>query len=114
MIRIGAIETVQSAGYEALEAADADEAIRTLELRDDINLVFTDVQRPGTIDGIKLSHYIRDWWPPVSLIVASGNAIVEESNLPLGSRFFSNLYDDGLIVDAMARLRASDEQSTIV
>lgn len=114
MIRISAIELVQSAGYEALEAADADEAIRALESRDDIDLVFTDVQMPGTMDGIRLSHYIRDRWPPVKLIVASGNAIVEESNLPHGSRFFSKPYDDGSIVDAMARLLASDEQSTIV
>jgi two-component system, response regulator PdtaR len=114
MIRISAIELVKSAGYEALEAADADEAIRALESRDDIDLVFTDVQMPGTMDGIRLSHYIRDRWPPVKLIVASGNAIVEESNLPHGSRFFSKPYDDGSIVDAMARLLASDEQSTIV
>lgn len=99
---------------KALEAADADEAIRALESRDDIDLVFTDVQMPGTMDGIKLSHYIRDRWPPVKLIVASGNAIVEESNPPLGSRFFSKPYDDGLIVDALASLLASDEQSTIV
>lgn len=59
MIRMGAIDLVLSAGYEALEAGDADEAIRVLESRDGISLVFTDVQMPGTMDGIKLSHYIR-------------------------------------------------------
>ena len=54
--------------------------------RDDVDLVFTDVQMPGTMDGIKLSHYIRDRWPPVKLMVASGIAILEESSLPVGSQ----------------------------
>jgi Response regulator receiver domain len=68
IIRMGAVDPVPSAGYEALEACDADEAIRILESRDDVDLVFTDVQMPGTMDGIKLSHYIRDRWPPLELI----------------------------------------------
>ncbi len=108
IIRMGAVDLVLSAGYEAIEAADADEAIRILEQRDDIDLVFTDVQMPGTMDGIKLSHYIRDRWPPVKLIVASGAAILEQSNLPLGSRFFSKPYDDTTIIEAMACLLSSD------
>ncbi|MBA9034208.1 CheY-like chemotaxis protein [Rhizobium leguminosarum] len=101
---MSAVDLVLSAGYEALEACDADEAIRILESRNDIDLVFTDVQMPGTMDGIKLSHYIRDRWPPVRLIVASGAAILEESDLPTGSRAFSKPYDNHAITDAMAHL----------
>lgn len=52
IIRMGAVDLVHFAGYEALEARDADEAIRILESRSDIDLVFTDVQMPGTMDGI--------------------------------------------------------------
>lgn len=115
IIRMGAIDLVLSAGYEALEARDADEAIRILETRSDIDLVFTDVQMPGTMDGIKLSHYIRERWPPVKLIVASGNAILEESSLPGGSLFFSKPYCDNAIKDAMAQLLAMpDSQSSMV
>jgi CheY-like chemotaxis protein len=108
MIRMGAVDLVLSAGYEAIEASDADEAIRVLESRDDIDLVFTDVQMPGTMDGIKLSHYIRNRWPPIKLIVASGASILEESSLPMGSRFFSKPYDDLTIIEAMARLLSSE------
>lgn len=104
LIRMGAVDLVLHAGYEALEACDADEAIRILEVRNDIDLVFTDVQMPGTMDGIKLSHYIRDRWPPVKLIVASGATILEESLLPSGSQFFSKPYENHTITDAMARL----------
>jgi two-component system, response regulator PdtaR len=106
LIRMSAVDLVLDAGYEALEAGDADEAIRILESRDDIDLVFTDVQMPGTMDGIKLSHYIRDRWPPVRLIVASGAAILEESLLPTGSRYFPKPYDSSTISEAMARLLA--------
>ncbi|TAX33515.1 response regulator [Rhizobium leguminosarum] len=104
IIRMSAVDLVLSAGYEALEACDADEAIRILESRNDIDLVFTDVQMPGTMDGIKLSHYIQDRWPPIRLIVASGAAILEERDLPMGSRAFSKPYDNHAITDAMAHL----------
>jgi two-component system, response regulator PdtaR len=107
LIRLGAVDIVVSAGYEALEASDADEAIRILESRTDIDIVFTDVQMPGTMDGIKLSHYIRDRWPPVKLIVASGNAILEESSLPSGSRYFPKTYDENVIAKALSELLAS-------
>ncbi|MEP9380125.1 response regulator [Aquabacter sp. CN5-332] len=108
IIRMGAVDLVRSAGYVALEADSADEAIRMLESRADIDLVFTDVQMPGTMDGIKLSHHIRDRWPPVKLIVASGESVLEEIYLPQGSQFFSKPYRDHAVADAMARMLLSD------
>lgn len=108
IIRMGAVDLVLAMGYEALQASNADEAIAILESREDVDLVFTDVQMPGTMDGIKLSHYIRKRWPPVRLIVASGAAILQESSLPSGSRYFSKPYDDHSITDAMARLLSSE------
>ena len=104
IIRMGAVDLVHSAGYEAIEASNADEAIAILETRSDIQLVFTDVQMPGSMDGIKLAHHIRNRWPPVRLIVASGKAIMQESSLPEGSRFFAKPYHDGRIVEAIAKL----------
>ena len=101
IIRMGALQLVVDAGFEAIAASDADEAIRILEARSDIHLVFTDVGMPGTMDGIKLAHYIRHRWPPVKLIVASGKHILDESHLPVGARFFSKPYSDKTIVGAM-------------
>jgi two-component system, response regulator PdtaR len=104
LIRMGVVDLIVASGFEALEASSADEAIRILEARSDIRLVFTDVSMPGSMDGIKLSHYIRDRWPPVKLIVASGKTIVDESHLPAGARFFSKPYDGGAIVETMIRM----------
>jgi CheY-like chemotaxis protein len=101
IIRMGALRLVADAGFEALEAENGDEAIRILEARSDVHLVFTDVGMPGTMDGIKLAHYIRQRWPLVKLIVASGKAILDESHLPAGARFFPKPYSDSTIVGAM-------------
>jgi two-component system, response regulator PdtaR len=108
IIRMGALQFVIHAGFEALEAENADEAIRILEARSDIHLVFTDLGMPGTMDGIKLAHYIRQRWPLVKLIVASGKAILDESRLPAGARFFPKPYSDSTIVGAMMGMISDD------
>ena len=104
IILMSALDLVRTAGFESVGALSADEAIGILEARADIHLVFTDVEMPGTMDGVKLAHYIRDRWPPIHLIVASGRAILEESQLPHGSRFFSKPYDDNTIVQEITRM----------
>jgi len=104
LILMSALDLVTTAGFEGVGAASADEAIAILEARTDIRLVFTDVQMPGTMDGVKLAHYIRERWPPIHLIVASGRSILEESQLPPGSRFFSKPYDDNTIVEEITRM----------
>jgi DNA-binding NtrC family response regulator len=101
---MSALELVGTAGFEGIGVESADEAIAILEARTDIRLVFTDVEMPGTIDGLKLAHYIRERWPPIHLIVASGRSIVEESQLPARSRFFSKPYDANAIVEEMTRM----------
>jgi len=92
LIRVSAVEMVKQAGFEAIEASDADEAIGILESRNDIWAVFTDVQMPGSIDGLKLAQVVRRRWPPVALIVTSGRAHVQETDLPTGGRFLSKPY----------------------
>jgi len=104
LIRMLAVELLVHAGFEVLEAESADEAIQILERRSDIHLVFTDVHMPGTMDGVRLTHYIRDRWPPILLVVASGKAIIEESQLPAGSRFFPKPYDGGKIVETITHM----------
>ncbi len=101
IIRMGAVDLIHRAGYEVLEASTADEAIAIMETRSDIRLVFTDVEMPGSMDGVKLAHYIRNRWPPVRLIVASGKALIPERSLPQGSQFFAKPYQDGKLVEAI-------------
>jgi CheY-like chemotaxis protein len=64
LVRIGTRAAVEIAGFDVLEAGDTDEAIAILATRNDIHLVFTDVHMPGSMDGLKLAHFVRDRWPP--------------------------------------------------
>jgi CheY-like chemotaxis protein len=89
LVRSSAVKMIEDAGFEVIEAADADEAIRTLEGRRDIRVVFTDVQMRGSIDGLKLAHVVRNRWPPIKIIVTSGHELPPEHDLPEGGRFFA-------------------------
>ena len=93
LVRLCAVETIEAAGYDVIEAANADEAIRVLESRRDIRVVFTDIHMPGSMDGLKLAHAIRNRWPPIKLIVTSGRERVREEDMPDGARFFAKPYD---------------------
>ena len=104
LVRMGVSEVLIEAGFEALEASSADEAISILEARPDIRLVFTDTEMPGTMDGIELAHYIRNRWPPVKLIVVSGRREIASEELPPGARFFGKPYRETSIVEAMVGL----------
>lgn len=107
IVRLNALDLVRDAGFEGIGAANADEAIRILEARSDVRLVFTDVEMPGTMDGLKLAHYVRNRWPPVHLIVVSGKAIMDESGLPANTKFFPKPYNDNSIVEELTRLLGS-------
>lgn len=93
ILRLHAIDIVEEAGFTAIEAKNSDEAIAILEARSDITLLFTDVHMPGSIDGVKLAHAVRNRWPPVKIVVVSGHEQVNEDELPEGSRFFSKPFE---------------------
>jgi CheY-like chemotaxis protein len=101
LVRLFAVETVTNAGFEAIEAANADEAIWILERRNDIRAVFTDIQIPGSMDGLKLAHAVRNRWPPIKIIVTSGLLQITEQDLPEGGRFFAKPYDPIQIRDTL-------------
>jgi CheY-like chemotaxis protein len=99
--RIHAVNLVEEAGYEAIEARNADEAIRILEARKDIRIVFTDIDMPGSIDGLKLAYAIRKRWPPIELILTSGHFTLSDADLPERGRFFPKPYAGEELIGAL-------------
>ncbi|QQN74726.1 response regulator [Croceicoccus sp. YJ47] len=85
--RLGMIDLVEDAGYGAVEARDADEAVIILEQREDIRVVFTDVDMPGSMDGLRLAAAIRKRWPPIEIIVTSGGHKPALDVLPVRAEF---------------------------
>jgi CheY-like chemotaxis protein len=93
LVRMCAVKIIEDAGFEVVEAASADEAMRILECRSDIRVVFTDIHMPGSMDGLKLAHAVRNRWPPIKIIVTSGRDLITKQDLPEGGRFFAKPYD---------------------
>ena len=83
---------IEAAGFDVVEAVNADEAIEILEVRLDITVVFTDIQMPGAMDGLKLAGAIRRRWPPIKIVATSGIVDVRKVDLPEGGRFLSKPY----------------------
>jgi CheY-like chemotaxis protein len=104
LVRFSAVRAIEDVGFEVIEAANADEAIRILENRSDIRVVFTDIHMPGSIDGLKLAHAVRNRWPPIKIIVTSGHDLVSEKDLPEGGRFFAKPYDSKQITNTIREL----------
>ena len=92
LLRMDAVDMIAAAGFEAVEAANADEAIDILEARPDIAVVFTDIQMPGSMDGLKLARAVRGRWPPIKIVATSGLVNVRETDLPEGGRFLPKPY----------------------
>ena len=88
MLRMRAVDIVQDAGFESVEAINADEAIAILESRDDISCLFTDIQMPGSMDGLKLAHLTHARWPHIKIVLVSGQIAVTEADAPEDSKFF--------------------------
>ncbi len=87
--RMNMIDMVERAGYEVVEASNADQAVEILERRLDIRIVFTDIEMPGSMDGLKLAAAVRDRWPPIEIIVTTAGQPPDPERLPARSIFVS-------------------------
>jgi two-component sensor histidine kinase/CheY-like chemotaxis protein len=88
VLRMRAVDIVEDAGFNAVEAVNADEALSILESRSDISLLFSDIQMPGTMDGLKLAHAVYERWPSIKIILVSGKVKLSDAERPANSRFF--------------------------
>lgn len=103
MIRMDVVSMIEDAGIEVIEATNADDAIVLLETRPEINVVFTDIEMPGTMNGLKLAFAVRDRWPPVVLIIASGRIRPQPAEMPTDVTFLRKPYSEAAVLDAVRR-----------
>jgi CheY-like chemotaxis protein len=109
LLRMDAIDIIAAAGFEVVEAANADDAIEILESRLDITVVFTDIQMPGSMDGLKLARAVRGRWPPIKIIATSGHVHIGETELPEGGRFLPKPYSPRQVTGVLRELISGDE-----
>jgi two-component system, response regulator PdtaR len=106
LIRMNAVEMIEEA-FEVVEAGNAEEAIVILEGRLDVAVVFTDIQMPGSMDGLKLAAVVRLRWPPIKIVATSGQVKIGVGDLPQGSRFLQKPYSPAEIMKTLRELIAS-------
>ena len=106
-LRVHAAEMIQDAGFNIVEAGNADEAIAILEARPDIHVVFTDIKMPGSMDGLKLARFVRGRWPPIKIVVTSGNFAGRDGDLPEDGVFLPKPYTFDTVAATLRELVGS-------
>jgi CheY-like chemotaxis protein len=111
ILRMCAANVIADAGFTPIEAANADEAIAILESRSDIALLFTDIQMPGSMDGLRLAQIVHDRWPAIKIILVSGRVELSERDRPVNSRFFQKPFAIKLMLEGLQdMIRSGDVQ----
>lgn len=97
---------IQEAGFKVYEASNADTAIALLEKHVDIRILFTDIDMPGSMNGLKLAAAVRNRWPPVEIIVTSGAVKVSADQIPERGVFLPKPYALDDVVTTIQRMAA--------
>jgi CheY-like chemotaxis protein len=98
LVRLSAVGMLEDAGFRTIEAANGDEALELLTADSDVQLLFTDVNMPGIIDGLVLARQVHDRWPQIGIMVASAKKEPQLGELPVGSRFERKPYNVDMVV----------------
>lgn len=87
LVRMLGMDVLADAGFDVLEAADADEALTILKSHDDVQLLFSDIDMPGSMDGLELARLVHQRWPEIRLLLTSGHHQLPPEALPDDGRF---------------------------
>lgn len=101
LLNLDISEELLQQGYYVLTATNADEAIKILESRKDIHTIFTDVNLPGSMDGLKLAAAVRDRWPPLNIIITTGKKAPQPDEMPTNSVFVAKPYKRADVLSAL-------------
>jgi DNA-binding NtrC family response regulator len=105
LIRMVAEAVLCDCGFQVFVATDAYEAVRILESEaSHIRVLFTDVNMPGTMNGVTLAHYVRRHWPWISELITSGRGSSASAEMPEGSCFIAKPYDLNKVVNQIRDL----------
>ncbi|ANY84941.1 response regulator receiver protein (plasmid) [Microvirga ossetica] len=105
LVRMTAVDELEEAGFPVLEAVNADEALRVLEARsDEVQVQFTDVHMPGSMDGMALAEQVHRRWPHILLLISSGRAQPDPDEIPDHGRFLPKPYYGVTLVHSISGL----------
>ncbi len=114
VLRMRAVDIVEDAGFTAVEAVNADEALSILESRSDISLLFSDIQMPGSIDGLKLAQAVHRRWPHIKIILVSGQVKFSDTDKPADSQFFGKPIDAKQMIAQLQEMIGNEALEIVV
>lgn len=106
LVRMVAAEGLNDAGFEVIEAASADDALRILDERDDVGVVFTDVDMPGAVDGVELARLVHERWPELRIVITSGQSKLSSADIPDEGRFVPKPYMPTQVAQLISEMTA--------
>jgi two-component system, response regulator PdtaR len=92
LLRLHAADLLEEHGFGVVEAENADAALKLLETRDDVRLLFTDIQMPGSFDGMNLAREVHARWPSILLVITSGQIKPAQAEIPDHGHFIGKPY----------------------
>ena len=104
LIRLELVDMIEEAGFTVYEAGNAEEALLQFKAHRDIRVLITDIDMPGSMDGLMLSHHVRKCWPPVRVIVASSHVKVTTQQLPDQGLFIDKPYDTPRVRSILSKI----------
>jgi two-component system, response regulator PdtaR len=111
LLNIDTDDALSAKGYDVIAVANADDAIKALEFRHDIHTIFTDINLPGSMDGLRLAAAVRDRWPPVNIIVTTGMKAPHRDEMPARSLFIAKPYRNAEVLAAVRSFDNANEMS---
>lgn len=104
LVRLYAVDVFEEAGYTVLEARDAEEALLVLAAQDSpVDLLFTDVNMPGSMDGVDLARAVHKLYPQMAILITSGKVAVDTSDLPNETPFLPKPYSPDAVLKVAGR-----------
>ena len=102
-----AVEVLTEEGFATIEAGSASEALKLCKAQPDaVDVLFTDVRMPGSMDGLELARKVHERWPWMIIVISSGNLSLRGEDLPDGAKFLPKPYDMRRGIGAMREMAA--------
>ncbi|CAN5185456.1 hypothetical protein BH10PSE12_BH10PSE12_21210 [soil metagenome] len=104
LVRMDGAGMIEDAGFQVIEAGSADEAIAILERATNVRLMFSDIDMPGSMNGLKLADFVHERWPDIRLLLTSGHHALTDSDVPDDGRFIAKPYTCNTVVSEIRDL----------
>ncbi len=108
LVRLVIVDVLRDTGFEVMEAEHAEAALGTLLVHAArVHVLFTDIQRPGALDGLALAHNTAKNWPKIALLITWGRPSPHPPLLPDKSRFVAKPYQHDDLIRHIRELAAA-------